>query len=1164
MRYVVSDVRERVTKLRLLVGGLALIACALAAGAFLVLRSGSDHGGGDDSTGTKAVIVRAGKETAARFDLGGERHEAKLIETVGSSARIVFSSESPNEVTLTRGIPLEVDLNSDSVADAGVTLTKVAQDSVQLEIAPLDRRAWNETSFATSGGFRPYNHWNNAADEDFSVVPQDGSNLLLYISGDRKLNWERYETSGALVTSPALALGTLDVGTGNARVRSVDGAVVGGRLAAVVLAGDGVSLRSYDENLVGAGQPLYIGKQLANPIVVPVGERAYVIASGKFDPPQSESGPARLIVTEADLDNGPIIVRQKAVTNPQGRELDIASDAAFDSASGRLVVAYKHRLPNNKVEIRLSALDPETLTPAWTSVVAPGAGRGVTPNVCVAASGGKATVVWIRDSAAEGGHQLNVVSADLASGELNSVWGGPVASSSPRMVDLFPCELVGSGSSLSFAYFDTHAKPDAPVGSPDRGRFVLWPWNGSAWASRSTILEGGKPLYADPMFDLNAFAQLPLKAICGAPVALKGKIVNRGSRPARAVTVTATVSGQEVGSVTLATMAAASSADFSIPWTVPADLAEEKVEVSFSLTTASEEYTTGNNAASSAVVVRQKGLVMGHVVNASSDLRHRTGWYPSLENTVVTIGDRMVLTDVAGTFTIDDLEFGSYPVVVEKEGFNRLETQVTVSRTKPLAFVPAEMDNHGVITLRVVDDSGVALEGVDVYLHDYDEQERTPSSGELSWDISARTYTFSFVKRGYQPVPAQDVEVVLGQERTQTITMHEITTGFLGGRVVDRKGAPVGSATITITNARDEVVARPAVSAGGTFEPVELLAKPAQRYTVTVSGIGLTLTEEVMLYGGDDFFFTYGLVPGRGELRVRSTTQGYTSWMIDAGWPGLGPISGADMYAWFGNYAISVGAEYWKGTDELSAVDVTAWGGTYETHATKSEVDFSSWFEPEDTGSVFDITKWADIPDTLAKDHSSDLLDIAGALVDGFSGDEADDDSVVTGQGSGLLTWKQAKRDFSPEPEFDSSAPLESMWNVVDAVPSSFAIPIVIGGSSEQQTAVRVDQVDVVRLGSGQPVELSGPGAEWASFQGPEGTENQNGKRYEVVQSDVPYDEVVVYVWLTVQRYWQGTPGVTCFQQREQQVVVFHPGSQRMEGFIAPGDLYRDPSRMTP
>ncbi len=1155
------------TKLRLLVGGLAMIVAVLAAGAFIVLRSGSDGDGGSDSgdsggDGGEAIVVEAGKGSPAGFELGGERHEARLIETTGSSARIVFSSDDPSEITLTRGVPSEVDLTSDAIADASVTLTEISQGSAQLEIAPLGRRSWDETSFETSGGFRPYSHWNNSGDEDFSVVPQDGSNLLLYVSADRKLNWERYDASGGLVTSPALALGTVDTGIGKTGINSVDGAMVGGRLAAVVASkGEGVSLRSYDEQLAGVGQPLYLGKQLANPIVVPAGERAYVIASGKFDSPQREGGNARLIVTEADLNDGPRIVREKAVTEATGRELDIASDAALDSTSGRLVVAFKHRLPNNKIEIRLSALDPETLAPAWTSVVAPGAGRGVTPNVCVAASGGKATVVWIRDSAAEGGHQLNVVSAEMGSGELRTVWGGPTAKSSPRMVDLYPCELVANGSSLSFAYFDTFAKPEAPSGSPDRGRFVLWPWNGTGWASHSTILEGGKPLYADPMFDLNAFAQMPPKAICGAPLALKGVITNRGSRPARAVSVTATVNGQEAGSVSLGTIAAASSADFSVPWTVPADLTAEEVEVSFSLTTTSQEYTTGNNAATTTISVRQKGFVSGRVVNASSDLRHGTGWYVGLENAVVTIGGRTVLTDVAGTFQVDGLEFGTYPVAVEKEGFNRLETQVTVSRTKPLAFVSAELDDHGVITLRVLDDSGEPLEGVDVYLHEYDEQERTPSSGELSWDISARSYTFSFVKRGYESVPAREVEVFLGETRSQTITMREITTGFLGGRVVDKKGAPVSSATVTVTNSRDEVVSSPVVSAAGTFERIELPAKPPQRYTVTVSGNGLTLTEVVLLYGGDDLFMTYGLVPGRGEPRVRSATEGFTSWMIDAGWPGLGPVSGADMYAWFGNYAISVGAEYWKGNDELAAIDVSTWGGTYETHATKSEIDFSGWFEPADTGSVFDITNWADIPSTLASEHSSDLLDIAGALVDGFSGDEADD-AVVTGQGAELLTWKEARSDFNPEPEFDSSAPLESMWNVVDAVPSSFAIPIVIGGSSVQQTAVRVDQVDVVRLGSGQPVELSGPTAEWSSFQGPEGTENQNGKRYEVVQTDVPYDEVVVYVWLTVQKYWQGAPGGTCFQQREQQVVVFHPGPQRMEGFIAPGDLYRDPSRL--
>ncbi len=197
---------------------------------------------------------------------------------------------------------------------------------------------------------------------------------------------------------------------------------------------------------------------------------------------------------------------------------------------------------------------------------------------------------------------------------------------------------------------------------------------------------------------------------------------------------------------------------------------------------------------------------------------------------------------------------------------------------------------------------------------------------------------------------------------------------------------------------------------------------------------------------------------------------------------------------------------------------------------------------------------------TLFSEHSADVLDAVGDIIDGFRGDV--DKSVETGQGSELVTWKEARSDFAPQLEFDSSDPLSSLWDVVDAVPRSFAIPVVIGGSSEKQTAVRVDRVDVVRLGSGAPVSLSGPDYEWFSFQGPEGTENNNGKRYEVAQEGVPYDEVIVYVWLTVQKYWNGAPGGTCFSQRQQQVVVFNPGPQKMKGYIAPGSLYCNPQQM--
>ncbi len=312
------------------------------------------------------------------------------------------------------------------------------------------------------------------------------------------------------------------------------------------------------------------------------------------------------------------------------------------------------------------------------------------------------------------------------------------------------------------------------------------------------------------------------------------------------------------------------------------------------------------------------------------------------------------------------------------------------------------------------------------------------------------------------------------------------------------------------------------------------------------------------LYGGDHRSAVVALVPDRGDLRLRSATEGYTSWMIEASFPGFMSLPSAAMYVWYGNYAISVATLYWSGTKELAGVDVTVWGGTYETHATQSEIDLTEM--NQDYGELFETTAiegFGGLIKELATEHSSDLLDIFGSTKDLITGDAAED-AVTTGQGRELLTWKEALDDFNVNPEFDSSDPLGSMWSVVEAVPTSFAIPIVIGGSSVQDTAVRVDQVDVVRLATGEVLWSTGL-SEWYSHQGPGEIANENGKHYAFTKPDVEYDDVVIYVWLTVQKLSYGSLGGTCFDQREQQVVVFHPGPRRMEGLIAPGDMYRNP-----
>ncbi len=1152
---------------------------------WLLLRDDGDGAGGRRPPEARAEAVRTTEPVAvsvtsgtpATFSWDGDEHQVTLVETDGSSARLSFASDEPLSVNLSTRTPTAVDLTADTVPDAVVTLTAVDGETADLSIASTVPATWNESGFTTAGGVRPYRHTGNSADEDHAVVPLDDGYLLLYVSADHKLNWERYDATGAQVTTPGLAVGVVETDPPGGRVTSVDAALLpGGHLAVVTTTGAGTRLRLHDPETLAGGASVLVGRALVHPVVVagdgPVA--GWVVAGGHPDDPEATDGLSRVVVSEVVVDgDGVRLGRQEAVTDVSGRGLDTVSAAAVDLASDTLVVTHLHRTTGEQRELRAVGVDTGALTPRWNTAVAGPALRGTSPHGAVAIDAGAddtgtaATVVWRHDGPTDGGEQLHVAAVTLADGDVERVWDGPTAEGSPRLQLGWPVELVTTPDGPAVTYYDPHARPEAPAGSPDRGRFTLRGWDGTgddpAWAAGPLVLEGGKPILADVLVDLGGFAQTPPQAICGAPVALRGAVTNRGSREARDVTVTATLDGQVLGTAELDRVPPASSTDFSILWEVPADLEAGSVEVSFALTTATDQYTTGNDAAPHPVTIRQKGLVAGRVVDASGDLGHTSGWYPGLEGARVTVGDREAVTDVAGTFWLDDLEFGTYPVSVTREGYNPVTSEVTVSRTRPLGFVGAELDDHGTVTLRVIDEEGEPLSGVDVYLHGHGVHEKTPEDGEVAWDISAGTYTFSIVARGYRPEAAREVQVELGQDRTETVTLRAATTAFVGGQVVDARGGPVAGAAVAISKPDGTVVATPPVGPGGTFEPVELPARPATTYTVTVTGNGLTVEEAVRLYGGDDLFLTLGLVPGRGELRVRSATEGFTSWMVKAGWPGLGEVAGADLYAWFGNYAITVGAEYWEGTDELAAVDVTVLGGTYETHATKSELDFSGWFEPPDTGSPWDLTEWADIPGDLVTEHANDLLGLGEDVHDLFADGDDADDWIVTGQGNELLTWAEAKSDFAPHPEFDSSDPLGSLFSVTDAVPRDFSIPIVIGGSSEEHTTVRVDQVDVVRLGPGSAVEVSGPTAEWYSHQGPdEGPANTNGKRYEVVPVGVPYDEVVVYVWLTVQKYRGDAPLGTAFDQRERQLVVFHPGPQRMEGFIASGSLYRDPTRV--
>ncbi len=144
--------------------------------------------------------------------------------------------------------------------------------------------------------------------------------------------------------------------------------------------------------------------------------------------------------------------------------------------------------------------------------------------------------------------------------------------------------------------------------------------------------------------------------------------------------------------------------------------------------------------------------------------------------------------------------------------------------------------------------------------------------------------------------------------------------------------------------------------------------------------------------------------------------------------------------------------------------------------------------------------------------------------------------------------------------EWDWNHPLDSAKSLKEAIPTSFAIPIVIGGASVQETAVRVDGIDVVDKDTGE-VYYSDR-AQWFSYSD-DAEANSSIRTFDIDRMGVPVDNVRIYVWVKVQKYWNDAPGGTCFDQREQQVVIMDPDTGGQKAFIAPGDMYLDPSRWT-
>ena len=1025
---------------------------------------------------------------------------------------------------------------------------------------------WDETGFTTAGGYAPAVA-TAAIWVDAQVTQLAGGSLLLtYIDSGHRMRWERYTTTGSLIKAPHLEVAVLDRPLGS-RLDTVtsDAARLGtGAVVAQGLRGTGGGpdkssvVTAFDADMRPVGAAVFEGQ--FDPAVATQGDHVWVAVTDRV----------QVYVYELQqLAGGQLIQRHRyALSAPGSGFLHDYAEIAVDG--NRVAVAYlSHKKGCTTGEIRLAILDASTGAVQRDVLITsgkPGCPNARSPRnyVDVIAGSGTATVHWYTVIATAGSTVLGFAEVNLSTGQVTQL---PALAPSSTMTgaswplrgELNDHEWVQVGSADYLLALDRKA---LTIDRVTYARFKLFRWNRTSFGTTPIVLDGGFPIRADVLVELGAYRQNPQSAIVTRRSILEGSVMNRGLKDAKSATVAVSVAGTPIGTLSLGTLKPNQRKSFAIDWVV-ADTSASSIEVRYAATTTSAEYTTGNNTALFHASIVQKGVLWGAVVDISADMSLDSAWSVGLAGATVCIGGGIpcTVTTDTGFFKFENLDFATYTVTATRSGFKPMGPQaITLSRPRPIAYIGLFTDNHGILRLRVQSEAGSAISGARVDLQNSSVSDTTPSSGTLVYDLPAGTYHFDVAKRGYWAQEGRSFTVVVGQDVPEPITLTVATEADLTGQVLDRYLQPVPGATVKIkpqSGAEQTVQA----NANGEFGPVRVPASPSKTYQLTATSPslpGLSGNATTTVYGGDVDYTTLVIAPvAVTSLKGVSATEGYTSWMVKASWPGFMSLPSAAMYVWMGNYSIRVGAEYWTDTKSISGVTVAVQGGTYETHATTSEVDFTEM--NQDYGELFDVTKFSEDEESVGqsvwrwvKETAGDVVDIGSSIKDLITGDSAND-AVITGQGPQLLTWKEAKSDFAID-------------DVTD-IPLGFAIPICIGGSSEQRTSVRVDRVDLVDVSTRQVLwsTAGNPSAgahPWYSWQG---SDHDNMRGYSVTTPDISYKTTAVYVWLRVGKTSAagGTPEQTAFEQRAEQLVIFRPDNKAMVAFIAPGDLYRNASMIT-
>jgi hypothetical protein len=98
--------------------------------------------------------------------------------------------------------------------------------------------------------------------------------------------------------------------------------------------------------------------------------------------------------------------------------------------------------------------------------------------------------------------------------------------------------------------------------------------------------------------------------------------------------------------------------------------------------------------------------------------------------------------------------------------------------------------------------------------------------GEVIFNIPKGSNRIAFKKVGYQAILPTVYYAELGKEKTITITLKEVTTAILSGKVIQKSFEGVNNAKIIIRKNKKETVFEGYTNSKGEFGPLELSVKP--------------------------------------------------------------------------------------------------------------------------------------------------------------------------------------------------------------------------------------------------------------------------------------------------------------------------------------------------